>query len=33
MVFRDVLRLGDEEAGRVKSWMIRALVAAARKPA
>ena len=31
LVFMDVLRLGDSEAGKVKAWMIRALVEAARK--
>ena len=31
LVFKDVLRLGDSEAGKVKAWMIRALVEAARK--
>lgn len=31
IVFKDVLRVGDAEARRVKSWMIGALVAAARR--
>ncbi len=31
IVFRDVLQLGDEEARAVKSWMIDALVDAARR--
>jgi AcrR family transcriptional regulator len=33
VVFKDVLELNDDEARRVKHWMIRALVEAARKPA
>jgi AcrR family transcriptional regulator len=32
VVFKDVLRLKDEDARKVKRWAIRALVAAARKP-
>jgi AcrR family transcriptional regulator len=32
VVFKDVLALDEEEASRVKQWMIRALVEAARKP-
>lgn len=32
VVFKDVLRLEDSDARRVKRWAIRALVAAARKP-
>jgi hypothetical protein len=31
-VLKDVLRLDDAEARRVKRWTIRALVEAARKP-
>jgi hypothetical protein len=31
LVLKDVLRLGDAEAAAVKSWMIRALVAAAQR--
>lgn len=31
VVFNDVLRIGDAEARRVKSWMIDALVSAARR--
>jgi AcrR family transcriptional regulator len=33
VVFRDVLGLDDGEAARVRRWMIRALVEAARRPA
>jgi AcrR family transcriptional regulator len=33
LVLKDVLRLDDAEARRVKRWVIRALVEAARKPA
>jgi AcrR family transcriptional regulator len=33
LVLKDVLRLDDSEARRVKRWAIRALVEAARKPA
>jgi AcrR family transcriptional regulator len=33
IVVKDVLQLDDAEARRVKSWAIRALVAAARRPA
>jgi AcrR family transcriptional regulator len=33
LVFKDVLRLGDAEARRVRRWAMRALVAAARHPA
>jgi AcrR family transcriptional regulator len=33
LVFKDVLRLGDQEAAAIRGWMIRALVAAARAPA
>lgn len=33
VVFKDVLRLEDTEARKVKRWAIRALVEAARKPA
>jgi AcrR family transcriptional regulator len=32
IVIRDVLQLGDAEARRMKRWVIRALVEAARKP-
>lgn len=32
LVFKDVLRLTDDEAHAVKAWIIRALVSAARKP-
>lgn len=32
VVFKDVLRVDDAEARRVKRWMIRALVDAARRP-
>jgi AcrR family transcriptional regulator len=32
IVFRDVLRIGDEEADAVRRWMIRALVEAASRP-
>jgi AcrR family transcriptional regulator len=32
LAFRDVLRLGDEEADAVRRWMIRALVEAASRP-
>jgi AcrR family transcriptional regulator len=32
LVFRDVLQLDDQEARAVKSWMIRALIAAAHRP-
>lgn len=31
VAFKDVLQLGDDEAARVRRWMIRALVEAARK--
>jgi len=31
IVFKDVLRIGDAEARRVKSWIIDALVSAARR--
>ena len=31
IAFKDVLRIGDEEADAVRRWMIRALVEAARK--
>jgi hypothetical protein len=31
IVFKDVLQLDDSEARRVKSWMIHALVEAARR--
>jgi hypothetical protein len=30
IVFRDVLRLDDAEAARVRRWAIRALISAAR---
>ena len=33
LVFKDVLRLADDEADAVRAWMIGALVAAARAPA
>jgi AcrR family transcriptional regulator len=32
IAFRDVLRIGDEEADAVRRWMIRALVEAANRP-
>jgi AcrR family transcriptional regulator len=32
VVFRDVLRMSDAEAKKVKRWTIRALIEAARKP-
>lgn len=32
IAFKDVLQLDDAEARRVRKWMIRALVAAARRP-
>ena len=32
LVFKDVLRLGEEEADAVRRWMIAALVAAAERP-
>lgn len=32
IAFRDVLRIGDEEADAVRRWMIRALVEAASRP-
>ena len=32
IVFTDVLEIDEDEASRVKRWMIRALVAAARRP-
>jgi AcrR family transcriptional regulator len=33
VVFKDVLQLGDADARKVKSWAIKALVDAARRPA
>lgn len=32
VAFKDVLHLGDAEARKVRRWMIRALIDAAKKP-